>query len=214
MSRYFNSFMDNSSEDLEHSWGTSPKAKAREKEYNHWYYQKHKDEIETIRKQRHAAMNKYKQAEKNRKDAEKYWSLSTQMYDKYFDNPETLNESNFDSPYKSFNKYTDMYEESEKKYRDLTYQGNRLKALAEYEAKSLLRGIKNPKVKDLVEFYLDTTVAKAKKSVSKAARKAKKYATKAANKAEKYATEAMSTAEKSARKAKKYATKTIKSVVR
>ena len=225
MSRYFNSFMDNSSEDLEHSWGTSPKAKAREKEYNHWYYQKHKDEIAAIKKQKHEALNKYKQAEKNRKDAEKYWSLSTQMYDRYFDNPETLNESNFDSPYKSFNKYTDMYEESEKKYRDLTYQGNRLKALAEYGANSLIHDIKNPKVRDLVEFYLDTTVAKAKKSANKAANKAKRYATKAMSTAEKYATEAMSTAEKyatkavsnaekSARKAKKYATKTIKSIVR
>ena len=225
MSRYFNSFMDNSSEDLEHSWGTSPKAKAREKEYNHWYYQKHKDEIAAIKKQKHEALNKYKQAEKNRKDAEKYWSLSTQMYDRYFDNPETLNESNFDSPYKSFNKYTDMYEESEKKYRDLTYQGNRLKALAEYGANSLIHDIKNPKVRDLVEFYLDTTVAKAKKSANKAANKAKKYATKAMSTAEKYATKAMSTAEKyatkavsnaekSARKAKKYATKTIKSIVR
>ena len=57
MSRYFNSFMDDYSEALEHSWGTSPKAKAREKEYNHWYYQKHKDEIAAIRKQRHAAAN-------------------------------------------------------------------------------------------------------------------------------------------------------------
>ena len=214
MSRYFNSFMDNYSEALEHSWGTSPKAKAREKEYNHWYYQKHKAEFEAIRKQRHEAMIKYKQAEKNRKDAERYWSQSTQMYDKYFENPETLNESNFDSPYKSFNKYTDMYEESEKKYRDLTYQANRLKALADYEARSILQRMKNPKAKDLVEFYLDTTVVKAKKSVNKAVKKAKKYATKAMSTAENYATKAVSNAEKSARKAKKYATKTIKSIVR
>ena len=214
MSRYFNSFMDNYSEALEHSWGTSPKAKAREKEYNHWYYQKHKDEYAAIRKQRQAAANSYKQAEKNRKDAEKYWSLSTQMYDRYFDNPETFNESNFDSPYKSFNKYTDMYEESEKKYRDLTYQGNRLKALADYGYKNLFQRMKNPKAKDLIEFYLDTTFAKVKKSANKAANKAKKYATEAMSTAEKYATKAMSTAEKSARKAKKYATKTIKSIVR
>ena len=206
--------MDDYSEALEHSWGTSPKAKAREKEYNHWYYQKHKDEFAAIRKQRRAAANNYKQAEKHRKDAEKYWSLSTQMYDRYFENPETFNESNFDSPYKTFDKYTDMYEESEKKYRDLTYQGNRLKALAEYETNSLLQRMKNPKARDLVEFYLDTTVVKVKKSVSKAANKAKKYATKAMSTADKYATKAMSTAEKSARKAKKYATKTIKSIVR
>ena len=216
MSRYFNSFMDNSSEDLEHSWGTSPRAKAREKEYNHWYYQKHKDEIETIRKQRHAAINKYKQAEKNRKDAEKYWSQSTQMYDKYFENPETLNDSNFDDPYKSYNKYMDMYEESEKKYRDLNNQADWLENLAKYEARALLRGIKNPKVRDLVEFYLDTKVAKVKKSANKAIstakKSAKKYATKAMSTAEKYATKAVSNAEKSARKAKKCATKTIKSV--
>ena len=192
--------MDDSSEELEHSWGTSPKAKAREKEYNHWDYQKHKDEIATIRKQKQEATNKYKQAEKHRKDAERYWSQSNQMYDKYFENPETLNDSNFDSPYKSFRKYTDMYEESEKKYRDLTYQGNKLNALAEAEASCLIHGIKNPTVRELVEFYFDTKVEKVKKSVSKAARKAKKYATKA-----------ISTAEKSVNKAKKYATKTIKS---
>ena len=203
MSRYFNSFMDNSSEALEHSWGTSPKAKAREKEYNHWYYQKHKDEIATIRKQRHEAINKHKQAEKNRKDAERYWLMSTQMYDKYFKNPETLNDSNFDDPYKSYNKYMDMYEESEKKYRDLNNQADWLENLAKYEARSLLQDIKNPKVRDLVDFYFDTTVEKAKKSVTKAISTAKKYATKA-----------VSNAEKSARKAKKYATKTIKSIVR
>ena len=56
--------MDNSSEALEHSWGTSPEAKAREKEYNHWYYQKHKAEIEALRKQRIAATNSYQQAAK------------------------------------------------------------------------------------------------------------------------------------------------------
>ena len=210
--------MDNSSEALEHSWGTSPKAKAREKEYNHWYYQKHKDEIEAIRKQRHTAINKHKQAEKNRKDAERYWSQSTQMYDKYFENPETLNDSNFDDPYKSYNKYMDMYEESEKKYRDLNKQADWLENLAKYEARALLRGIKNPTVRNLVDFYLDTTVEKVKKSANKAIstakKSAKKYATKAMSTAEKYATKAVSTAEKSARKAKKYATKTIKSVVR
>ena len=79
MSRYFNSFMDNSSEALEHSWGTSPEAKAREKEYNHWYYQKHKAEIEAIRKQRHEAANSYKQAEKSHNDAVRYQGLSDQM---------------------------------------------------------------------------------------------------------------------------------------
>lgn len=31
--------------DLWHSWGTSPKQKAREKEYNHWYYEKNKNKI-------------------------------------------------------------------------------------------------------------------------------------------------------------------------
>ena len=60
--------------------------------------------------------------------------------------------------------------------------------------------MKNPSAKELAEFYLDTTVAKAKKSASKAYKKAEKYSTKG-----------MSTAEKAA---KKYATKTIKSVVR
>ena len=199
--------MDDYSEALEHSWGTSPKAKAREKEYNHWYYQKHKDEFAAIRKQRNAAKNSYRQAEKHRKDAEKYWSMSTKMYDKYFENPETLNDSNFDDPYKSFNKYTDMYEESEKKYRDLNQQADWLENLAEYEDRALRRGIKNPKVRDLVEFYLDTTVAKAKKSANKAISTAKKSA-------KKYATKAMSSAEKAANKAKRYATKTIKSIVR
>ena len=79
MSRYFNSFMDDSSEDLEHSWGTSPRAKAREKEYNHWYYQKHKAEIEALRKQRHAATNSYKQAEKYHNDARRYVDLKGVM---------------------------------------------------------------------------------------------------------------------------------------
>ena len=76
MSRYFNSFMDDSSEALEHSWGTSPEAKAREKEYNHWYYQKHKAEIEAVRKQRSAATNSYKQAQKSYNDALAYKSYS------------------------------------------------------------------------------------------------------------------------------------------
>jgi hypothetical protein len=31
--------------DLWHSWGDSPKQKAREKEYNHWYYEKFKEKI-------------------------------------------------------------------------------------------------------------------------------------------------------------------------
>ncbi len=36
--------------DLWHSWGNSPKQKAREKEYNHWYYEKFKDKILKKRK--------------------------------------------------------------------------------------------------------------------------------------------------------------------
>ena len=248
MSRYFNSFMDDSSEDLEHSWGTSPEAKAREKEYNHWYYQKHKDEIAAIRKQRSAAANSYKQAEKSYDDARRYDELAdkidyrirgyNQVGPSYKDQ-----DGNVHTIYK-FNKYSgrlnanakDELNKAKEEYKrksmasdiksmNLRSQGNRQKNSAEAEAKRILHNMKNPKAKDLVEFYLDTTVEKAKKSVSKAARKAKKYATKAMSTAEKYATKAMSTAdkyatkamstaEKSARKAKKYATKTIKSVVR
>ena len=196
MSRYFNSFMDNSSEALEHSWGTSPKAKAREKEYNHWYYQKHKDKLSAIRKQRHEATNKYKQAEKSHDDALRYKFLADKM-------DARLNKRKF---------YESLAKESEKKSRELIYQGNRLKAWAKADGNRIRHDIKNPTVKDLVEFYLDTTVEKAKNS----ANKAKKYATKAISSAEKaakkYATEAMSSAEKAANKAKKYATKTVKSV--
>lgn len=36
--------------DLWHSWGNNPKQKAREKEYNHWYYEKFKDQILRRRK--------------------------------------------------------------------------------------------------------------------------------------------------------------------
>ena len=231
MSRYFNSFMDNSSEALEHSWGTSPKAKAREKEYNHWYYQKHKDEIAAIRKQRHAAANSYKQAEKSYDDARKYealsgkmqarilgWNVSNMYKDPNGDYrgrvtpayPRTLKTSDVDMLRKAKARYTRMSQESDIKSEKLRRQGDMQKGFAKSEAKRIIRAMKNPSAKELVEFYLDTTVAKAKK----AANKAKKYATKAMSTAEKYATEAMSTAEKSARKAKKYATKAIKSVVR
>ena len=197
MSRYFNSFMDNSSEALEHSWGTSPKAKAREKEYNHWYYQKHKDDIAAVRKQRSAAKNSYKQAQKSHDDAKKYWSLMTQMY----------NKNN-----RSYNKYLKMSQESESKSRKYKVQGDSQKYWAKVKSDSILHRIKNPTVRDLVEFYLDTTIEKAKKSASKAARKAKKYATKAVSNAEKYATKAVSNAEKAANKAEKYANKAVKSV--
>ena len=231
MSRYFNSFMDNSSEALEHSWGTSPKAKAREKEYNHWYYQKHKDEIAAIRKQRSAATNSYKQAEKSYDDARRYDALSGKMQARilgwnvsnmYKDPdgnyrgkvtpayPRTLKTSDVDMLRKAKARYTRMSQESDIKSEKLRRQGDMQKGFAKSEAKRIIRAMKNPSAKELVEFYLDTTVAKAKK----AANKDKKYATKAMSTAEKYATEAMSTAEKSARKAKKYATKTIKSVVR
>ena len=231
MSRYFNSFMDDSSEDLEHSWGTSPKAKAREKEYNHWYYQKHKDELAAIRKQRHAATNSYKQAEKSYDDARRYealsgkmqarilgWNVSNMYKDPNGDYrgkvtpayPRTLKPSDVDMLRKAKARYTRMSQESDLKSRELRRQGDMQKGFAKSEAKRILQRMKNPSAKDLVEFYLDTTVEKAKKS----ANKAKKYATKAMSTAEKYATKAMSTAEKSARKAKKYATKTIKSVVR
>ena len=221
MSRYFNSFMDDSSEALEHSWGTSPRAKAREREYNHWYYQKHKDELAAIRKQRHAATNSYKQAEKSYDDTIRYLDLSDkidarlkgyrQLGPSYKDsdgnyhtiystkNPVRLNGPAKDSLYNDKRKYERMATESEKKYRDLTRQGNRQRDLAKVKAKRILHDMKNPTAKDLVEFYLDTTVAKVKKSASKAAKKAKKYAT-----------EVMSTAEKAAKRAKKYVTKNIK----
>ena len=231
MSSYFNSFMDNSSEALEHSWGTSPKAKAREKEYNHWYYQKHKDEIAAIRKQRSAATNSYKQAEKSYDDARRYDALSGKMQARilgwnvsnmYKDPdgnyrgkvtpayPRTLKTSDVDMLRKAKARYTRMSQESDIKSEKLRRQGDMQKGFAKSEAKRIIRAMKNPSAKELVEFYLDTTVAKAKK----AANKDKKYATKAMSTAEKYATKAMPTAEKSARKAKKYATKTIKSVVR
>ena len=228
MSRYFNSFMDDYSEALEHSWGTSPKTKAREKEYNHWYYQKHKDEIAAIRKQRNAATNSYKQAEKSYDDARRYEALSGKMQARilgwnvsnmYKDPdgnyrgkvtpayPRTLKTSDVDMLKKAKARYTRMSQESDIKSEKLRRQGDMQKGFTKSEAKRILRAMKNPSVKDLVEFYLDTTVAKAKKS----ANKAKKYATKAMSTADKYATKAMSTAEKSARKAKKYATKAMSS---
>ena len=203
MSRYFNSFMDNSSEALEHSWGTSPKAKAREKEYNHWYYQKHKAELAAIRKQRSAAANSYKQAEKSNNAARRYKLLWSKMFDRYLDN-DYLTESDYDRVVKHIDEYARMYMDSKAKSREYKSQGARQKYSAKVEAEKILQRMKNPTAKDLAEFYLDTTVAKVKKSASKAANKAKKYATKASNKAKKYATKAMSTAEK---EAKKYATK-------
>ena len=214
MSRYFNSFMDDSSEALEHSWGTSPKAKAREKEYNHWYYQKHKDEIAAIRNQRSAATNSYKQAEKYRNDALTYKSYSD-VADSILDAgsvyPGLLNGLDANSLENDNRKYRILSEQSAAKSRELRIQGARQKYSAKVEAKRIFQGLKNPKVRDLVEFYLDTTVEKAKKSANKAANKAKKYATKAVSNAEKsakkYATKGMSTAEKAAKKAKKYATK-------
>ena len=249
MSRYFNSFMDDYSEALEHSWGTSPKAKAREKEYNHWYYQKHKDELAAIRKQRHAAANSYKQAEKSYDDARRYealsgkmqarilgWNVSNMYKDPNGDYrgkvtpayPRTLKTSDVDMLKKAKARYTRMSQESDIKSEKLRRQGDMQKGFAKSEAKRIIRAMKNPSAKELVEFYLDTTVAKVKKSATKAKKyateamsTAEKYATKAvsnaeksARKAKKYATKAMSTAEKSARKAKKYATKTIKSIVR
>ena len=244
MSRYFNSFMDNSSEDLEHSWGTSPKAKAREKEYNHWYYQKHKDEIAAVRKKRHEAINKYKQAEKYYNDARRYNRLADKIdyrirgyqqvgpsykdqdgnihtFYKFNNYSGPLNGNAKDELNKAKNEYKRKSMESDIKSMKLRSQWIRQRDLVSVEAKSLLQRMKNPSAKDLVEFYLDTTVAKAKKSANKAKKyatkamsTAKKYATEAMSTADKYATKAMSTAEKSARKAKKYATKTIKSVVR
>ena len=238
MSRYFNSFMDDSSEELEHSWGTSPKAKAREKEYNHWYYQKHKDEIAAIRKQRSAATNSYKQAQKSYDDGRRYNWLADKIdyrisgyqqvgpsykdqdrnvhtiykYNKYSGH---LNGNAEDALNNAKNEYKRKSMASDIKSMELYNQGNRQRDLASVEAKRILHDMKNPTAKDLVEFYLDTTIVKAKKAASRAANKAKKYATKGMSTAEKaakkYATKALSTDEKSARKAKKYATKTIKS---
>ena len=213
MSRYFNSFMDDSSEDLEHSWGTSPKAKAREKEYNHWYYQKPKDEIAAIRKQRHAATNSYKQSEKSKYDALTYKSYSDvadAILDASSGYPGLLNGLDANSLENDNRKYRILSEQSAAKSRELRIQGARQKYSAKVEAKRILQGLKNPKVRDLVEFYLDTTVEKAKKSASKAAKKAKKYTTKAMSTAEKYATKAVSASEKVANKAKKYVTKIVK----
>ena len=211
MSRYFNSFMDDYSEALEHSWGTSPKAKAREKEYNHWYYQKHKDEIAAVRKQRSAATNSYKQAEKYRNDAltyKSYSDVSDSILDAGSVYPGLLNGLDANSLENDKRKYRILSEQSAAKSREYKIQGARQKYSAKTEAKRILQGLKNPTVKDLVEFYLDTTVEKAKKSASKAAKKAEKYATKGMSTAEKavkkYATKGMSTAEKAV---KKYATK-------
>ena len=214
--------MDDYSEALEHSWGTSPRAKAREKEYNHWYYQKHKDELAAIRKQRHAAKNSYKQAEKSDKDARRYVELADKIdhrirgyrqigptYKDSDGNSHTIYKFNKysgrlhgtakDALNNEKNKYERMSKESDLKSMNLRRQGDKQMLFAKSEARRILQDMKNPSAKELVEFYLDTTVAKVKKSVKKA---------------KKYATKAMSTAEKSARKAKKYATKTIKSVVR
>ena len=224
MSRYFNSFMDNSSEDLEHSWGTSPRAKAREKEYNHWYYQKHKDELAEVRKRRSAATNYYKQAQKSHDDALRNKYLANKMYDKYTDLEYSghLKRSDADMLDKAQKKYIKDSQVSESESRKLKLLGDSQKYWAKIKSDSILQRIKNPTVIDLVEFYLDTTIIpkakksanKAKKYATKAMSTAKKYATEAMSTADKYATKAMSTAEKSARKAKKYATKTIKSVVR
>lgn len=224
MSRYFNNFMDDSSETLGHSWGTSPEAKAREKEYNHWYYQKHKDELAAIRKQRHAATNSYKQAEKSHNDARRYAALSGVMDARllgyhvsnvYKDSDGDyrgkatqaylgdLKPSAANRLYNAKNKYERMSTESEAKSRKYKIQGARQEASAKAGANRILRDMKNPSAKELAEFYLDTTVEKVKKSASKAANKAKKYATKV-----------MPTVEETANKAKKYVTKTVKSVVR
>ena len=215
MSRYFNSFMDNSSEALEHSWGTSPEAKAREKEYNHWYYQKHKDDIAELRKHRSAATNYYKQAQKSYDDSLRNKFLANKMYDKYTDIMYSghAKSSDIDMLDKAQQRYIKMYRESESKSRKLNFLGDRETDRAKDKYASILKRIKNPTVIDLVEFYLDTTIIpKAKKSASKAARKAKKYATKAVSNAEKYVTKAASNAEKAANKAEKYANKAVKSV--
>ena len=156
MSRYFNSFMDDSSEDLEHSWGTSPEAKAREKEYNHWYYQKHKAEIEALRKQRIAATNSYQQAAKSHNDANRYASSVNQIYDILFEYADELTESDIDKLDKAYKEYMKMYEESEAKSREYKSQSARQKASADADAKRILQGLKNPTAKDLAEFYLDT----------------------------------------------------------
>ena len=156
MSRYFNSFMDDYSEDLEHSWGTSPEAKAREKEYNHWYYQKHKAEIEALRKQRIAATNSYQQAVKSHNDANRYASSVFQIYDILFEYADELTESDIDKLDKAYKEYMKMYEESEAKSREYKSQSARQKASADAEAKRILQHIKNPTAKDLAEFYLDT----------------------------------------------------------
>ena len=163
MSRYFNSFMDDSSEDLEHSWGTSPKAKAREKEYNHWYYQKHKDELAAIRKQRHAATNSYKQAEKSNNAARRYKLLWSKMFDRYLDN-DYLTESDYNRVVKHIDEYARMYMDSKAKSREYKSQSDKQKALADAKAEEILQGLKNPTDKDLAEFYMDTTAVKAKKS--------------------------------------------------
>lgn len=223
MGRYFNSFMDDSSEALEHSWGTSAKAKAREKEYNHWYYQKHKAEIEAVRKKRSAATNYYKQAEKSRNDANRYAYLANKMRNRrlgYHVGPahrdsdghyyskltheysgNNLTDSAIDRLDNVRAKHIKMCEDSNAKARSYKFQGDMQKASAKAEAEKILRGLKNPKAKDLVEFYLDTTVEKAKKLAKKAANKGEKYATKAANKAKKYATKTVKSA---ANKAEKY----------
>ena len=156
MSRYFNNFMDDSSEDLEHSWGTSPEAKAREKEYNHWYYQKHKAEIEALRKQRIAATNSYQQAAKSHNDANRYASSVNQIYDILFEYADELTESDIDKLDKAYKEYMKMYEESEAKSREYKSQSARQKASADADAKRILQGLKNPTAKDLAEFYLDT----------------------------------------------------------
>ena len=190
MSRYFNSFMDNSSEELEHSWGTSPRAKAREKEYNHWYYQKHKDELAEVRKRRRAATNYYKQAQKSHDDALRNKYLANKMYDKYTDLEYSghLKRSDADMLDKAQRRYIENSQKSESESSKLKLMGDTEKYWAKVKSESILQRIKNPKVRDLVEFYLDTTIIpKAKKAVNKA----KKYATKTiksvANKAKKYA---------------------------
>lgn len=189
MSRYFNSFMDTSSETLEHSWGTSPEAKAREKEYNHWYYQKHKDEIAEVRKRNRAATNYYKQAQKSHDDALRNKYLANKMYDKYTDLEYSghLKTSDKDMLDKAQRKYIKDSQKSESESSRLKVLGDSQKYWAKVKSDSILQRIKNPTVIDLVEFYLDTTIIpKAKK----AANKAKKYATKTvksvANKAKKY----------------------------
>lgn len=185
MSRYFNSFMDDSSEALEHSWGTSPRAKAREKEY----YQKHKGDIAEVRKRRNAATNYYKKAQKSHDDALRNKYLANKMYDKYTDLEYSghLKRSDADMLDKAQRKYIKDSQKSESESSRLKALGDSQKYWAKVKSDSILQRIKNPTVIDLVEFYLDTTIIpKAKK----AANKAKKYATKTvksvANKAKKY----------------------------